>query len=49
MSTAPGAAFHYEIEHNKSEEGFNVTTVKCRGRLISENTGRGSVARLYGH
>jgi anti-anti-sigma factor len=38
MSTAPGAAFHYEIEHNKSEEGFNVTTVKCEGRLISENT-----------
>jgi anti-anti-sigma factor len=38
MSTAPGAAFHYEIEQNKSEEGFNVTTVKCEGRLISENT-----------
>lgn len=37
MSAAPGDAFHYLIEESKNEHGFNVTTVKCKGRLISEN------------
>jgi anti-anti-sigma factor len=37
MSTAPGTEFSYAIEHGKTEEGFNLTIVKCQGRLISEN------------
>ena len=38
MSTAPGPAFHYQIEQVKNEEqGFTVTVVKCHGKLISEN------------
>ncbi len=37
MSTAPGAAFHYEIEETKDENNFNVTVVKCHGKLLGEN------------
>jgi anti-anti-sigma factor len=37
MSTAPGTAFHYEIEQAKDENDFTVTIVKCQGKLISEN------------
>lgn len=37
MSTAPGAVFHYEIEQEKDENDFNVTVVKCQGRLTSES------------
>jgi anti-sigma B factor antagonist len=37
MSTAPGIAFHYEIEETKDANDFNVTIVKCQGKLISEN------------
>ena len=37
MSTVPGAAFHYEIEQEKDENDFNVTVVKCQGRLTSES------------
>ena len=38
MSNAPGPAFHYQIEESKNEQDFTVTTVKCQGKLISENT-----------
>jgi anti-sigma B factor antagonist len=38
MSTAPGTAFHYEIEETRDENDFKVTVVKCRGRLLSENS-----------
>jgi len=38
MSTAPGTPFHYEIEETRDENGFNVTVVKCRGRLLGKNT-----------
>jgi anti-sigma B factor antagonist len=37
MSTAPGT-FHYEIEETRDENDFKVTVVKCRGRLLSENS-----------
>ena len=37
MSTAPGTAFHYEIEQTKDENDFNLTIVKCQGKLTSEN------------
>jgi anti-anti-sigma factor len=37
MSTAPGAPFHYEIEQTKDENDFNLTIVKCHGKLTSEN------------
>jgi anti-anti-sigma factor len=37
MSTAPSTAFSHEIELGKTEEGFNLTIVKCKGRLVSEN------------
>jgi anti-anti-sigma factor len=39
MSTGPGTAFSYEILQGKTEEGFNLTIVKCQGRLVSEYTG----------
>jgi anti-anti-sigma factor len=38
MPTAPGTGFHYEIEDIKNEQqGFIVTTIRCHGRLVSEN------------
>lgn len=39
MSTAPGTAFHYQIEEIRDEQrGYTVTTIKCHGKLTSENT-----------
>jgi anti-sigma B factor antagonist len=38
MATAPGTAFHYQVEETKDENDFTVTVIKCQGRLISENT-----------
>jgi len=37
MSTAPGTAFQYEIEQTKDANDFNLTIVKCQGKLTSEN------------
>lgn len=37
MSTAPGTPFHYEIEETRDQNDFEVTVIKCRGRLVSEN------------
>lgn len=37
MSPAPGTAFHYEIDQTRDANDFNVTIVKCQGKLISEN------------
>jgi anti-sigma B factor antagonist len=37
MSTAPGTAFHYEIEETRDENDFKVTVVKCHGRLTGES------------
>jgi len=34
-------AFGYEIEKSRNEElDVNVTTIKCHGRLVSENSGK---------
>lgn len=38
MSTAPGTAFQYQVEQTRDENDFNVTVIKCQGRLIKENT-----------
>jgi anti-anti-sigma factor len=38
MSAAPGTAFHYEIEQTKDENDFNLTVVKCHGKLTTECT-----------
>jgi len=38
MSTAPGATFHSDIEETTDENQYITTTIKCHGRLISENT-----------
>jgi anti-anti-sigma factor len=39
MSAAPGSAFHYQVEEIKDDErNFIVTTIKCHGKLVSENT-----------
>ena len=38
MTTAPGATFHYEIEESEDEAKYITTTIKCQGKLISENT-----------
>jgi anti-sigma B factor antagonist len=37
MSTAAGPAFHYQIEETKDENNFNVTVIKCQGRLTGEH------------
>ena len=38
MSTAPAASFHYDIEETKDQRDFPTTTIKCHGKLVSENT-----------
>ena len=38
MSSAPGTTFNYQIEETKDERDFPTTTIKCQGKLISENT-----------
>jgi anti-sigma B factor antagonist len=35
---APGAAFHYEIAEAQDESGWQITTITCHGKLVSENT-----------
>src|ERR1700689_3258589 len=37
MSTAPGTIFRYQIEETKDAEDFVTTTIKCHGKLNSEN------------
>jgi anti-sigma B factor antagonist len=37
MSTAPGTAFHCDIEQTEDENKYVTTTIRCHGRLISEN------------
>jgi anti-anti-sigma factor len=38
MATTPGATFHYEIEETEDESKYITTSIKCHGRLVSENT-----------
>ena len=38
MTTAPGTAFHYEVEETEDESKYITTTIKCHGKLVSENT-----------
>ncbi|HTB98520.1 MAG TPA: STAS domain-containing protein [Terracidiphilus sp.] len=39
MATTSGPIFHYEVEDIKDElGGFMVTTIKCHGKLTSENS-----------
>src|SRR5215469_1434975 len=38
MSTAPGIAFHYQVEETRDANDFVVTVIKCQGRLVRENT-----------
>lgn len=35
MSMVP---FHYEVEESADETGYKTTTIKCHGRLITDNT-----------
>lgn len=38
MSTAPGTAFQYQVEEIRDEQrDFTVTTIKCHGKLTSDN------------
>jgi anti-anti-sigma factor len=37
MSTAPGTDFHYQIEETRDARDYVTTTIKCQGKLISEN------------
>ena len=37
MATAPGTTFHYQVEETKDENDFNVTVIKCHGRLVGQN------------
>lgn len=34
---APDTSFHYEIEKSEDQDGNNVTTLKCHGRLVAGN------------
>ena len=38
MATVPCATFHYEIEETEDEAKYLTTTIKCHGKLVSENT-----------
>ena len=38
MSTAPGAAFHYEIAETEDASKYITTTITCHGKLVSDNT-----------
>jgi anti-anti-sigma factor len=35
MSMEP---FHYEVEESQDETGYKTTTIKCHGKLTSDNT-----------
>jgi anti-anti-sigma factor len=38
MATIPGSAFHYDVETTEDESKYVTATIRCHGRLISENT-----------
>jgi len=38
MTTAPGTLFSYDIEESEDTNKYITTTIKCHGRLVSENT-----------
>jgi anti-anti-sigma factor len=38
MSSAPGSAFHYEVEETVDANNYTTTTIKCHGKLISSNS-----------
>src|SRR5580658_5445162 len=38
MTTTPGTAFSYDIEESEDANKYVTTTIKCHGRLLSENT-----------
>jgi anti-anti-sigma factor len=38
MATTPGTAFRYEIEESEDENKYVTTTIKCYGKLLSENS-----------
>ncbi len=40
MSTAPQPSFSYEVEKSTDESRNVVTTVKCRGRIVSDTAGQ---------
>lgn len=48
MAMAPHDSFDYEVEKSTDESNNAVTTVKCRGRLVSDTAGeiRGVVRPL---
>jgi anti-anti-sigma factor len=32
--------FHYEIEESEDQTGWKTTTIRCHGKLVSENAGQ---------
>jgi anti-anti-sigma factor len=34
----PGATFHYEVEETEDANHYITTTIKCHGKLVTENT-----------
>ena len=34
MPTAPGNVFTYQVEETKDSNDFNVTVIKCQGRIV---------------
>lgn len=40
MSTAPRPTLQYEVEKSTDEYSNAVTTIKCRGRLVSDTAGQ---------
>ena len=40
MASAPGSALNYEIEKSTDDVGNQVTTLKLRGRIVSDTAGQ---------
>ena len=38
MSTAPDTAFQFQIEETKDARDYITTTIKCQGKLTTENS-----------
>ena len=37
MTTTPESTFSYEVDRSEDENQWKVTTVRCHGRLVSDN------------
>jgi len=40
MNTAPGTSLEYQVEQSTDESSNPITTIKCRGRIVSDTAGQ---------